>query len=102
MSSVALVLEGPTSDDDWVVVFHEMRALWPDALLYRESSGEAIIFKDQGAFRTGLGEGPPKGQAVTVKMLEDRIQILCDGPPHESHEVAQGLYESLVSFRGEG
>lgn len=41
-----LVLEGPTSDDDWIVIWHEVKRLWPDALMHRVGSGEAMIYRD--------------------------------------------------------
>lgn len=41
-----MVLEGPTSDDDWIVIWHEVKRLWPDALMHRVGSGEAMIYRD--------------------------------------------------------
>lgn len=95
-----LVLEGATSDDDWVVVFHELNARWPEAILHRVGKGEALLFRDQQEFRRGLAEdGVPQG-LVHVIVLPDRLTVVVDQEPTEARRVGLAILESVRASRG--
>jgi hypothetical protein len=89
------VLEGRTSDDDWVVIFHQVRSFWPDLVVHRVRSGDAMIYEGQRAFRSGLA-GEDAGHRLHVVVEPDRVTV---SAPERSDEFAWRLFEVLRGYR---
>jgi len=96
IGGVDLVLEGRTSDADWIVIFHTARAFWPDCVLDRIDCGEAMIFRDQEA---ADANDFVKGAMVHVLVSEDSITVVHDPAPTDSFELGTRLHADLVRHR---
>lgn len=96
IGGVDLVLEGPTSDEDWIVIFHTARALWPDCVLNRIDCGEAMIFRDQEA---ADADDFVEGAMVHILVSEDSITVVHDEAPTDSFDLGTRLHADLVRHR---
>jgi len=93
------IVEGSTSDDDWIVIFHEMKRRWPECVFERVDHGEAFIYKDQEALRVGLMDELPEDGMLQVLVSLESLTIVADEEPSETFEVGKGLYERLLRCR---
>lgn len=91
-----LVLEGPTSDQDWITIFHTAKSFWPDCVLERLDCGEAFVHRDQAS---ADGADFKDGVMVHILVSEDSITIAHDDPPSQSATLGEHLYEKLAQLR---
>jgi hypothetical protein len=95
-----LVLEGPTSDDDWVVVFHAVKRGWPDAVLDRVDSGECMIYRDQQALRHEFASDEVPHGVIHVLVGSDCLTVVVDEEDTEARRLGIAVFESVKSSRG--
>ena len=95
-----LVLEGPTSDRDWIVVFHAVRGAWPAAVIERLESGEALIYRDQQASQRGLEADEVPHGFLHVLVAPDCFTVVVDEEDTEARRLGLAVFEAVGSARG--
>jgi hypothetical protein len=95
-----LIVEGPTSADDWWVLMFEVRQRWPEALFHRTDPGEMLVFRDQEAFRRGLGADEETAGRIHVRMGPERLTLVVDEQATEGARVGRELVTALQRLRG--
>lgn len=95
---IDLVLDGPTSDADWTVLFSEIRSRWPEAIVERLDENEAFAYRDQEALRTNLDEGITGNDAFIYVIVHDDSVTLVVDPPFE--EMGRQVLAALEKARG--
>ena len=95
MDGENLVLEGPTSDDDWVAMFHSFRESWPEAVIHRLSHGEAVICRDPSSVRD-----EPRA-SVHVSVVPGRLTVVVCREDCEARRVGLAVFHSVRGARVE-
>lgn len=99
-SAETLVLEGPTSDDDWVVIVHAVKQAWPEAIIRRNDHGDATFYRDQQAFRRALEFRGRPGERLGVRVLPDAVRVTGSTAEEGFGRLGRAVIESLASSRG--
>ena len=96
---IHLILEGPTSGDEWWALIFEVRQHWPDAIVHRTEPDEASVYRDQEAFQEGLsGKGSHQGH-LRVLMGPESLTLVIDAQPTEAGRVGQEVFTALQGLR---
>ena len=99
IGGVDLILEGATSNDDWIAIFHEVCDQWPSAIFSRIDSGEAIVFKDEGAFRVGKINELPEGAYFCIIVRPEDFTVVVEEGENESSRVGRAVLEAVRAAR---
>ena len=94
------MVEGPTSDDDWVVIFHVIKRVWPEAVLHRVESGEAFVYRDQEAFEHSVPDDEVPGGFLHVLVAKDSLTVAVDAEDSESSRLGHSVVKAVRSSRG--
>ena len=95
-----LVLEGPTSDEDWVAIFHEVQRTWPNAVIERLESGEALIFRDQQASEREFEADEVPHGFLHVLVGPNCLTVVVDDEEGEARSLGIAVFESVRASRG--
>lgn len=96
-----LVIEGPTSADDWWVLMFEIRQRWPRAVFHRIEPGELFVYRNQDEFRCGLRcEDTPSG-LIHVLMGPESLTLVVDESSTEAADVGRQLFTMFQRLREE-
>ncbi len=97
-----LILKGPTSDEDWVLIFHEVKKRWPDAILERVGTGQAFLWKDQGARDQEFAPDEVPHGFLHVLMSPEDLTIVVDADESttEASQLGRSVFESVRVARG--
>jgi hypothetical protein len=95
-----LVLDGPTSPDDWTVIFHELRRRWPDAIFHKVGDDEWFAYRDQDAFRRGFAPDETPHGFVHVLMSADCLTfVVDDDETTEASQVGRTVFAAMRALR---
>lgn len=95
-----LVLEGPTSDDDWTVLFRAVAAAWPDVVVERVGPTEVFVYRDQQAFRREPAPDEVPNGFIHVLVHPDCLTVVVDTDPTEARRVGIAAFEAVKATRG--
>lgn len=97
---IDLVIDGPTSADDWWVLMFEARQRWPEAIFQRLDEGEMFVYRDQEAFRAGLADDEVPSGFIHVLMGPESLTLVIDDTPTEAAAVGRELFTMFEELRG--
>jgi len=90
-----LVLERPTSPDDWAVIQREFHRWWPDAVFSDEGEGEWFVYRDQeGSLREFAADEVPNG-FVHVILRPDCLTFVVDDEETEARRVGRAIFDVM-------
>lgn len=95
-----LVLDGPTSPDDWTVIFYEIQERWPGAIFQKVGEDEYFAWKDQRSFRAGLAPDEVPHGFVHILMSCDCLTFVVDTEPSDAAKVGHELFAVMKELRG--
>lgn len=94
-----LIVEGPTSAEDWWVLMFEVRQRWPEALFHRTEPDEMFVYRDQQAFQRGQGADEAPSGVILVRMGPESLTLVINDEPTDAAQVGQELFTVLQGLR---
>jgi hypothetical protein len=95
-----LVLEGPTSPDDWTVIAREFRQRWPDVLFIADDqAGQWFVWPDLATFSREFADDEVPHGFVHVLLSSDCLTLVVDDEETEARRVGIEVFETMRALR---
>jgi hypothetical protein len=96
-----LVLDGPTSPDDWTVVFYEINQRWPRAIFEKVGEDEYLAWKDQSAFRREFADDETPHGFIHILMGPQCLTLVVDADEStECSRLGRAVLEVMRGLKG--